>query len=352
MSVKHITIEGQKYPVAPLHPESWEYPSPAYPVAVTPEVARSWLAYNYRNRNQRMSGKRDYGSDMAEGSFAINGTTVTFSRPLKEKEDPNVPAGKPCLMDGQHRLQSCVDSNAPFVVYVAYGISPEARQTIDTGIKRTFSDVLMFNDERHSNVLGAVTKRAHAWTHGDSHLTMKKVAATHTALWEFLQVHPELRRSAEVASRAQGEFHLSSGHSLRQSVVGLAHWLFTQACPEEAPTFFARLGDGAEMPLMHPVMALRRRLVKDLTVKQQPNGGTRRELLYIPDWQQMCYYIRTWNVYLDWTVMSQQQRDEFTKFSMVGRLDSQQMPAIKTMEDARHLQALRERNQAHDEGIA
>jgi hypothetical protein len=334
MSVKEITVNGQVYPVAPMEPEHWDHPSPAFPLAVTPEVARRWLRFNYRNRNQREAGKRDYSTDMEEKGFAINGSSVTFSRPLAEGEDDLIPAGKPVLMDGQHRLEACVRSNTPFVVYVAYGIDPGVRHTIDTGIKRSFSDVLQLRGEKNTMVLASVIKRVHAWLHGDKHLTLKKVTATHSQMADFLDEHPEIRRSAEIASRAQGEFVLTTGQSLRQSVVGTAHWLFMQADERLAPEFFARLGDGASMPLNHPIMVLRRRLVKDLTVKQQPIGGTRRELLYIPDWQQMCYYIRTWNAYLLWQQTPDSKLSDFKKFSLVGRMDSEKMPSVHSMKDS------------------
>jgi hypothetical protein len=333
MAINMVEINGREYPVAPMEPELHDYPSPAYPMAVTPEVARNWLNFNYRNRNQREGGKKDYSSDMAENNFAVNGSTISFSRPLKESEDSKVPAGKPVLMDGQHRLESCVRSNAPFVVYVAYGIEPGVRQTIDTGIRRTFGDVLALEGEKNTLVLASVVKRVHAWVHGDKHLTMKKVTSTHSQLHDFLGDHPEIRRSAEIASRTRSEFDLTTGQALRQSNVGLAHWLFMQADESAAPEFFARLGDGAEMPLNHPIMTLRRRLVKDMTVKQQPVGGTRRELLHIPDWQQMCYYIRTWNAYLVWLQTPDSKQADFPKFSLVGRMDSERMPSIRTVDD-------------------
>lgn len=331
MSTQMVKINGRDYPVAPLEPELWDHPSPAYPMAVTAEVARRWLNFNFRNRNQRENGKKDYSADMATRNFAINASTISFSRPLREKEDELVPTGKPVLMDGQHRLEGCVRSGEPFVVYVAYGIDPGVRHTIDTGIKRSFSDALQLNGEKNTLVLASVVKRVHAWTHGDYHLTMKKAAATHSQLSDFFAEHPEIRRSAEIAARAQDAFKASSGQSLRQSNAGLAHWLFMQADQSLAPIFFQRLGDGTEMVLNHPIMKLRRRLVKDLTVKQFPVGGTRRDYLYIPDWQQMCYYIRAWNAFLSWSETPEHRRADFPDWLLVGRSDAERMPSIQTV---------------------
>lgn len=329
MSVSKVIVNGRSYPVAPVDPELHDHPSPAHLFAVTPAVAKAWLGYNWRNRNQRETGKRDYSADMAEKNFAINGTTITFSRPLGAGEDEDVPEGKPVLMDGQHRLEACVRSKTPFVTYVAYGIDPDVRPTIDSGIKRIFADALQMRGEQNSAVLAAVIRKVHAWQNGDCHLTMKKVTATHTQMNEFFREHPEIRRSAQIASRSHHEFHLTTGQSLRQSVVGVAHWLFVQADESLAPEFFARLGDGAEMPLSHPIMALRRRLVKDQTVKKQVH--TRREIPYVPDWAQLCYYIRTWNTHLDWEMATDRERENFKARALLGSLDSQRMPVIKTL---------------------
>lgn len=324
MNVYRVTVDGVDYDVAPMEPELHDSPSPAYPMAVTPEVAREWLKLNYRNRNLRKAGKRDYASDMEHGRFDINGTAVTFSRPLREGEDPDVPAGKPMLIDGQHRLESCVAANRPFVVYVAYGIKPEARRTVDTGIKRQLADVFAMDGETNAMVLAAVVKRAYFWNGGDKHLKMHEESFTHADAQVFLSEHPELRRSAEIASRAQGSFHLTTGQNLRQSVAGLAHWLFMKADETAAPEFFARLGDGAELSLDHPVSALRRRLVKDQTQKIQVMS--RREHYFAPDWQMLCYYIRAWNIYLTGPGVD----GNYPEFALVGRSDQKTMPKILT----------------------
>ena len=239
MSVFKVAVNGVEYAVAPFDPELHEHPSPAYPVAVTPEVAKSWLGYNWRNRGQRAKGLSDYTADMSDGNFDLNGATITFSRPLKQGEDPDIPVGKPVLIDGQHRLESCVRSGRPFVTYVAYGLDPRARDTVDGGIKRRLQDVFQMNGEVNAATLASVTTRCYAWNLGDKHLTLKRSGMTKAALEKFLHEHPEMRRCAEIANRLTAEF---IGSGIRQSVAGVAYWLFTQADPTSCPEFFARLG--------------------------------------------------------------------------------------------------------------
>ena len=326
MGVKSVIVDGVEYDVAPLEPEHHDKPSPAYPMAVTPEVAKSWLKYNYRNRNQRKTGKRDYASDMASGNYDVNGTTVTFSRPLAKGEDPDVPVGNVMLIDGQHRLEACIAANTPFVVYVAYGIKPEARRTVDTGIGRSLADILAMDGEINTIVLASVVKRAYFWDRGDSHLMMREESFTHAEGLDFLDKHPELRRSTEIASRTHSAFGLTTGQNLRTSVAGLAHWLFMQADEAAAPEFFARLGDGTGMNFDNPVNQLRRRLIKDKTQKIQV--ATRRETYTAPDWQMLCYFIRSWNAYL----LGPKLDGTYADIVMVGPRDKDVMPTISTAE--------------------
>ncbi len=349
MSETTIVVDGDEYPLAPMEPELHDRPTPQYIMVITPAIAKSWLKYNYRNRNQREGGKRDYSNDMREGNYDINGSSITFTRPLGEGEDELVPTGKPMLVDGQHRLESCILANAPFPVYVAFGLKPTARRTVDTGIKRTFADVLSMDGETNSLTLASVVKRAHAWSTGDRHLLLKKSGTTHSQGQEFLAKHPELRRSAEVATHVQALFHMSTQFNSRQSVVGLAHWLFMQHDPTKAPEFFQRVGDGVLDTFDHPINVLRRRLIKDLRDPVQQRGDSRRVIPKVPDWQMLCYFIRTWNIYLRGPLPS----GDWGVFAPLGAKDQDKMPRIWTSADAdKALDRMLVRLDAQEKGIA
>lgn len=328
MSTLMVTLDGVEYPIAPIEPEKLDRPGPMVLMAITPYVAKCWLRYNRINRAQRARGKRNYGTDMKEGNFLLNGSSITFTRPYLKGEDENVPEGEVTLLDGQHRLESCASSNETFVTYVGYGFAPEVRHTVDTGIKRTYGDVLRLQGQKDANVLASVVKKAVLWKTGDHHLTGKSKSLTHSMMDEFFKKNPKLRRSAEIARLTHTEFSRASGYSLRQAVVGLAHWLFVQADETLTPEFFARLGDGCEMHRDDPIMQLRRRLVSDLNVPRQERGQTRRELPNVPDWQQLCYYIRTWNARLIYAHLPLEEQIGYT-FAMVGPKDKERMPEVR-----------------------
>jgi uncharacterized protein Usg len=122
------------------------------------------------------------------------------------------------------------------------------------------------------------------------------------------------------------------------AVAGLAHWLFMKADETMAPEFFARLGDNAGIGYDHPVSMLRRRLIKDK--KQKVQVATRREMYVAPDWQVLCYYIRSWNQYL----AGPQANDEYPTFALVGANDAERMPDVATPETVAKMRIVKERD--------
>lgn len=308
MATESVIIDGEEFEIAPLEPPvSTRRQFAEY--AITPYVANVWLRKNYNNRKERETGSDAYGVDMAAGNFHITGDSLKFSRPLAKGEDPNVPEGDIVLLDGQHRLSACVKTSTPFVTMVYWGLNPEVRDVLDGGIKRQFADNLRMKGEKETTILGSLVRRVHGWDLGDRRLATKS-AVTRSQLQETLKKHPELRRSAEIASRCK-----TGNPNVRPTITGFAHWLFTQVEPDIAPWFFERLTDGAELPKGHPILQLRDRLARDKTKRFEDR---------VPDWRILCYYIRTWNAYLG----------EKTDFVFVGRNDVDRFPDILTKEQA------------------
>lgn len=304
MSTQSVTVNGVAYPLAGITPPIAQNPQIAY-MAITPEAARGWLTHNKRNRNHRRRTSIDFGRDIHNGDWVITGDTLKVSRPLLSGEDDDdIPVGGIDFFDGQHRLEAVADGNTAIVTGVAWGLEPEAREFTDSGVRRTFSDVLRMGGKKNANVLAATIKRAAAWESGDTRLNLN-YAITKAEGKKFLDAHPEIERSVDIAVRAQGEYK-----PIRQGVTGLAHWVFSQHGLAEATWFFQRLGDGEEMEKSDPIMQLRKRLLDD-------RFGDKR----IDDRQQLVYYIRTWNARLD-------GRTNITLY--VPKKDDVELPAIKT----------------------
>lgn len=98
-------------------------------VSVTPDMARAWLkASNTENRR-----KRGWWSD-ALCAAMIRGEWVTTHQGIAFTE-----SGR--LLDGQHRLEAIAKFGQPVLMLVTNGLDDAAFSVIDSGIKRTISDL-------------------------------------------------------------------------------------------------------------------------------------------------------------------------------------------------------------------
>lgn len=238
-------------------------------IDVTPHLARTWLRANTHNRNLRERAVADYARDMTAGHWTLNGEAIKF-------------ATDGTVLDGQHRLRAVIEADTTVQMLVVVGIDPAAQETMDTGRKRTTGDVMGLRGEANAHTLAAILRRVFAWNNGDYRFT-GNYAATNRECAQLLDEHPELRRSAEIAVRTRNAFP-----HIPQSILGTAHYLFSAIALDEAAWFFQRIADGAELPLGHPVLALRARVTSE-----------RLDSMRLPESRHMAYLIRTWNAVRD-----------------------------------------------------
>lgn len=234
-------------------------------IKVTPAIAKEWLTRNIHNRPMRASKVAEFARDIQAGDWAMNGETIKFDT-------------EGTLLDGQHRLSAIVKADTPTDLLVVTGLAAATQHTMDAGTKRTASDAFKLSDEKHNTLLAAIVRRAWAWERGDHKLSLN-VAPTITEAKTFLAENPSLRRSAEIASRVRTQFKYAP-----PSATGVAHFLFNRISSDDAAMFFARLGDGAELPAGHPILTLRKRILSDFE-------GSKR----IHDHAQLATLIRAWN---------------------------------------------------------
>lgn len=233
---------------------------------VTPEVAETWLGKNNRNRNIRPGTVRAYARDMEAGNWHLNGETVKFA-----------PDGT--LLDGQHRLHAVIASGATVQFLVARGVRPEAMRTIDMGLRRKYADHLKIDGGlNNASTLAALIRRAVMWEEGQR-LNTGAIQPTPAEMDEFLDQYPEIEHSAEVARK------LASRNLLPASVIGIAHWLFSDLDAEAATWFINRIVD-EDVPRNHPARVLNRRIVS-----MRIAGGRVNES------EALALTIRAWNAF-------------------------------------------------------
>lgn len=241
---------------------------PTYEVEdIDPVRAEEILSRNTHNRTVRGRVVRAYAEDMRNGAWQENGESIKL-------------AVDGTVVDGQHRLHAIVESETKHRVLVVRGLPMETQETVDGGAKRKFSDVLKLREEPRYVALASVTRRCLLWDQGyrgrESHRTPPTVAQ----MLAFIEAHPEVRRSTEVAASVSAHAPLSA------SIVGLCHWLFEDLDFEDAEFFFGRIKDGVGLTERDPVYVLRRTLA---------NARTDRSRLL--ENQATAFVIKAWNAY-------------------------------------------------------
>jgi hypothetical protein len=162
---------------------------------------------------------------------------------------------------------------------VVRGLSPDVMPTVDAGAKRSYSDALKLQGEDNTSTLAAVARRAVMWERG-MRTNTGAIRPTPLEMNDFLVRHPEIRTSADLASR------LASRESLPASVYGLCHFLFAKLDAEDASWFLMRVSDGDGIASSDPIAQLRGRITR-LRVR----GGR------INETEGLALTIRAWNVH-------------------------------------------------------
>ena len=211
---------------------------------VTPGMAQEWLSGNTANRSISPDRVKAYARDMTSGFWVYNGETI------KRTADG-------VIIDGQHRLEAIVLSGVAVEVEVIEDLLLDVQATIDMGRGRSVSDTLGLKGEQYTRNLAAVSKRIWQWEQGNVRFG-NNPAPTPSEIQATLIKYPSLRRSAEMGARMTAAFKPS-----KASVMGTVHHLFNQVDKDDAAAFFAYFETGAEMPLGHPVLALRNRYTQD-----------------------------------------------------------------------------------------
>lgn len=209
---------------------------------VTPEQARSWLeTTNINNRPLRESDWMKIWLDILESRWKYNGEPISFG-------------SNGALLNGQHRLKACAESDLPIDTDVIFGLDPAARDTIDIGRVRTAGDIAHLDGVENSTVACAAAYLILVHEKGGiQQLGSQRVTPSKTKVNDRVRNDP---RISEVAGRAAG---LGRGLAPPR-VMAFCYYLFGKQNPDLAETFFSQLASGANLDKDSPIYRLRERL--------------------------------------------------------------------------------------------
>ena len=211
-------------------------------INVTPETARRLLKNNVSNRPLQKSRVSRLARAMKEGRWVLNGETIKVD--TRER-----------LLDGQHRLHACIQSDATFKSYLVTGLSPKAFDTIDQGARRSGADIFSQCGVHNAGVVSASIVQV--WQHQKGIPEGSTGGHQMPDMDERVKLFDELKDFEGVVAEAM---------RYRQGLVGIIpitvvaglHYLFREIDVNASLTYLKVLSTG-EAPVGHPVRTVKRK---------------------------------------------------------------------------------------------
>lgn len=253
---------------------------------IHPPTAKQMLETNRGNRHPNVAAIGRYADDMAAGRWHVGTSVIIFN------EDGD-------LIDGQHRLQACVQAGVPFTSLVVRGVSREARPAIDQGVKRSLSHVLTWKGHVSTASLGAAVKAAWVWQNTGTPFNRSTFPTNDQSL-AWLELNPSMPATVKVADQLKKALGVPLS-----TVAAFLHWT-TMAEPEATDEFVGKMKLGVGLEYGDPALALREWVLRQAT----SNVTSRKPLPAV-----YCQvFVTAWNAQMEGRPMKQAKyvkRDTF-----------------------------------------
>lgn len=246
---------------------------------ITPAMAKAMLdATTTRNRSVSKDIVRYLANCMTRGTWKDNGESIILD------DNGNV-------IDGQHRLHAIVKSGTTQRIVVVKGVDPEAFETIDSGRKRSYGDILSIKGIPNCKNAAAVCGALFTYEKTGSFS-----ATTSPVMGELISKNPEYRVLDEYQKRLPLILDsidigrkwyevLNTGAS--RSLVSAMHYIFASISLSDATSFF---GDTIALNFCG-TNDPRRRLYEAVTMRG------RREIAKSNSRIAASLFIKAWNIY-------------------------------------------------------
>ena len=213
-------------------------------VKITPDLALIMLEANTQNRGIRPAKLSQFKSDMNSGRWQFNGETIKFAK-----------TGE--LNDGQHRLQSVVETSRPQEMLVCFGLERASRLTVDTGANRTAGDHLAVSGWPYATTMAAVARMTIGYERMDKEALGRPGDISASEVTQRVSDDPLIQEAGAYAATHSSKFKQLA----RTSIIGFAFYQFAKLKPREAKTFIEKLRTGADLSEESPIRLLREKLL-------------------------------------------------------------------------------------------
>jgi hypothetical protein len=231
-------------------------------VLITPEIATYIMENdNYNNRPISKINVKFLVNEMTRGNWRFDGAPIRF-------DDKNN------LLDGRHRLNAIIESGLSFEFLVITGLSENSFKVMDTGRKRTGSDILSIAAIKNASLVASTVKFIYGFNNGlHSANRNSNRTLSNTELLEHYHILNEdgsLDNSVHI-----GKSESQKSKLINPTTVAGFHYLFSKINVEDANTFIKKLCTGEMLEGTSPIFVLRTKLIKvndkknDLKLTQQ-----------------------------------------------------------------------------------
>lgn len=240
---------------------------------------------------------------MQSGNWALNGQTITI-------------ADNGTLVDGQHRLMACVRAGVPFQTVVVYGADESAFETVDSGRRRSVSDVLKIKGYKHYTTLASVAQRVISGKVRGFESAFKegRKPVSNNEILNFIE-NDKLVVSA--ANFVGGRHDSFTSLGVPSSVVGALFYMFAEASDcETARAFLTELADIAAPVKRSPVSAAQSALI-NFKARQKQTAHGNAAIVWVS-----AIVIKAWN---KWVLGEDVARLQF----QIGGANPEKFPAVE-----------------------
>lgn len=229
---------------------------------ITPDIALKMLEGNTHNRPLKQAQIEKWALAMKRGEWELNGEAIMFNG-----HD---------VLNGQHRLWGCIESDTPFRTLVIRGLSKHVQKTIDTGWVRTGAHHFHMEGETYATLLSHTVAKVMSHSQGYARI---RTGLSNIQLEDYLTANPDIREFVN-------HYGATRLRIMPHSIAAASHYIFSRLDADGADDFMGKVIEGVGLQAETPAHCLREKLIKDMTSKRR-----------IPVDVKYALVIKTWNLH-------------------------------------------------------
>jgi hypothetical protein len=228
---------------------------------------------NEDNRNLKGSVIEKINHDLINSRYYLNGETISVSRTMR-------------LLNGQHRLNSVIQTGIPIKTWVIFGVPDEYKTTFDQGTSKTVADFLKMQRVASSKDVSIIVKLILLYSPG-AEVTNKDLVDRRLSNQDKLEGYDQYKNQIHYALDTFGKSKYAKVNRAIASITA-GHVLISREVPEmTVDTFFDKLtGTGGNIDHQDPVLWLRAKINEVLNSRVKIESSSEYKLNFI---------LRAWN---------------------------------------------------------